>query len=98
MLRITTTADELASSLKLEGRLTSQWISELERCWRDTPRQTGRELLVDLRSVTYIDAAGKDLLFRMHLGGARFLAAGPMTQGIVDEVQAEAAANGSLHL
>jgi len=42
---------------------------------------------VDLTGVTFIDPSGKALLAEMHHQGVWFVAAGLMTQAIVDEIQ-----------
>ena len=33
MLRITVEEQDNATSLRLEGKLTGDWVGELERCW-----------------------------------------------------------------
>jgi anti-anti-sigma regulatory factor len=63
MLRITTHDDTGSTTLKLAGRLAGPWVTELERCWRAAGgAQRGRPLRLDLTEVTFIDAAGKQLL------------------------------------
>lgn len=74
-------------TLKVCGRLAEGWVQELERCWRTArSRQPDGAISVDLRSVTFIDQAGEALLRRMHDQGATFLAAGLLTQEVVNQV------------
>ncbi len=63
MLRITLQESESAAQVVLEGRLIGPWAEELKRVWVETaPRLGSRELSIDLRNVTYVDAAGKRVL------------------------------------
>ncbi|MGC9949008.1 MAG: TolC family protein [Bryobacteraceae bacterium] len=84
MLRITIQESAQASTFKLEGKLTGPWVRELEQAW--TSATPGHLLTVDLADVTFIDCAGKDLLARMHEGGATLIAHSPMNRSIVDEI------------
>ena len=93
MLRITVDEGDSAIHLKLEGRLTGAWVTELERCWR--PYSDGfprRRLVVDLSSTDFVDLAGKYLLALMHQRGATFTARTPIMKDLVAEI-AGAAAN-----
>lgn len=58
----------------LVGRLHGRYAEELEHAWI-TARSiiNGKELVVDLSSVTGVDRAGEDLLSRMRSSGARVL-------------------------
>jgi anti-anti-sigma regulatory factor len=89
MLRISnrTNADGL-TVVVLEGRLAGPWAEELARCWptlADT-RDAG-SISVELDAVTFIDAAGKAVLRRMHEDGAALRASGLMTRAIVQEIE-----------
>ena len=62
MLRITTHDDGNLVNLRLEGRLAGPWVAVLRDCWeRQLARPGGRGIRVDLRGVTFVDAAGKAL-------------------------------------
>ena len=76
MLKITTHADAGTTALKLEGKLTSPWMEELDRCWRQVTGSHQKPVLVDLTGVTFIDPGGKALLAQMWQQGAKFDAAG----------------------
>ena len=83
MLRITVTERPDGAAIVVEGRLAGPNVDELARCWDALPAPAG---VVDLDAVTFIDAAGKILLRRLHRAGARLLASGCMTRAIVDEI------------
>ena len=87
MLRITTDEDPWVVTFRLEGRLEGPWVELLAKCWRGTRvGSDGRRLCVDLDGVTFIDAAGKARLARMHEQGAEFIAHDLMTRAIVAEI------------
>jgi len=88
MLRITIEQEETMTTFELEGKLAGPWVAELERCWRMTTTPAGSSLRVHLRAVSFIDAAGKELLARMHRAGAELAAVGCMTKAIVAEITA----------
>ncbi len=80
-----------AITFKLEGKLTGQWVRELEQSWTaGTAAASGRAVVpavvIDLADVTFIDSAGKGLLARMHQSGAALRACSPLNQSIVDEI------------
>ena len=67
MLRITISElDGPNVRLVLEGRLAGPWADELDRVWGETaPQLRSRNLSIDLRDVTYIDAEGKRVLSKI---------------------------------
>jgi anti-anti-sigma regulatory factor len=87
MLRITVDDHGSAIHLKLEGRLTGAWVTELEHCWHSyssgVPR---RDLIVDLTSTDFVDLAGKYLLKLMYQRGATFTARTPIMKDLVTEI------------
>lgn len=87
MLRITLSTDPTGTTLCLEGRLVGLWVAELERTWR-AARVEGESgpLRVNLDSVTYIDATGKELLKRMHHEGAHLIASGCLIRAYLEEI------------
>ncbi len=60
----------------LKGKLMGEWVPHLEHAW-DTARSVlaGKELVVDLSSMTGADPGGMALLSRMQESGARLTAA-----------------------
>jgi len=87
MLRITVNEEGPATRFFVEGRLVGPWVVELRKCWEATGRTPHRDAIVDRTGVTFIDPSGKALLAEMHHQGVWFVAAGLMTQAIVDEIQ-----------
>ena len=88
VLRITTCINSGATRLVVEGRLAGACISELERCWRATASTESPEsILVDLSSVTFIDASGKQLLTQMHEQGSRLVASGLLARSLIEEIK-----------
>ena len=92
MLRITTRINSRTVRLIVEGRLAGACIGELERCWRATASTESTEsILVDLSSVTFIDASGKQLLMRMHEQGIRLVASGLLAKSLIEEIESSGA-------
>jgi len=88
MLKITTHVSDDASRITLEGRLAGPWIGELERCWRESEQSAaGRQLIVDLTGVTFVEQQGKALLSRMCQSGAELLATGCCMRSIVEDAR-----------
>jgi len=85
MLRITIQRAEDDVVMKLEGCLAGPWVDELEACWCQATTDGGR-VRVDLRSVCHVDAAGRELMTRMHRAGAAFMASGCVMPEVVREV------------
>lgn len=70
MLKVTVSDDSGSVVLKLEGRLVGPWVDEVEKAWRSVANSAkAQHLAVDLCDVTFVDAAGKELLSRMHQAG-----------------------------
>jgi len=89
MLKITTNRESEFTTFELEGKLAGPWVSELEKAWRAAESAaSAAKIRVRLRSVSYIDDAGKDLLVRMHREGVEMVAVGCMTRAIVAEIKA----------
>jgi anti-anti-sigma regulatory factor len=87
MLRITVHDDSGALTFRVEGRLVGQLLHALWDCWRTTlADREGPTIRVDLRAVTFIDAAGKECLATMYEQGAELIAAGCETRDIVAEI------------
>lgn len=80
--------------LKLEGRLTGPWVTELDLLWERTwPARADRKLALDLRATTYADAGGIRSLSAIYAQtGAEILTGTPWTQYLAEEIQRNAAA------
>jgi anti-anti-sigma regulatory factor len=87
MVRITIHDGEKLVTLKIEGRVADPLTSEVNRSWQElAPSLGSRKLSVDLRGVTFMDAAGRHLLAEIHAKtGAEFLADTPMTKYFAEE-------------
>ena len=88
MLKITTQTDSTGAILELEGKLAGSWVQELETCWQKMLTADQRVKVV-LKAVTFIDAAGRELLVRMHAGGAELAGEGCMTKAIIAKIYQE---------
>ena len=87
MLRITTSIRPDGTTVALEGRLAGPWVDELRASWRSlATTRDARSIRVDLDAATFIDAAGKALLWAMHEQGAVLAASGCMTRAILEEI------------
>jgi ABC-type transporter Mla MlaB component len=87
MLRITIHDAPRTMTFRLEGRLASPWVRELEECWRGVlAGQLKHVLRVDLTEVTSIDAAGRACLEALHRQGAEFIAANCLMKALVAEI------------
>src|SRR5579872_5416310 len=89
MLKVTKNQADSAETWELEGKLSGDWVKELERCWKERPSQAGVSLQVHLKTVSYIDAAGRQLLVAMHGSGVEIVGCGCMTRAVVDEITRE---------
>jgi ABC-type transporter Mla MlaB component len=88
MLRISTREDIETMIFRLEGELSGDWVMELKNCWRAAAvLEPPKYVRVDLTEVTFIDAAGKDLLALMYRHGAEFVARDVLTKGVVEEIE-----------
>lgn len=88
MLRITVHEDATLCRLELAGRLRGPWVAETENVWRSAPC-SGKEIEIDMREVTAVDGAGRELLSTMHQAGARLVAKGVEMTALVDEISAK---------
>jgi len=88
MLRITVRNEIEITRFVVEGKLAGACVCELERCWQATKSDESQgAILVDLSSVTFIDASGKELLSRMHEKGIRFVATSLMPRCFIEEIE-----------
>lgn len=87
MLRITIADEAQAVRIKLEGKLTGPWVTELERCWCTVaPLVRQRQVVIDLTELDFVDSAGKCLLALLHTRGGRFLATTLTMRELVEEI------------
>src|ERR1700681_2040501 len=86
MLRITIKTSDSSQIWELEGRLSGEWVCELNRLWKDRSPQAGLSAEVHLKAVSYIDPAGKELLAEMRQQGADIKGCGCMVGAFVEEI------------
>ncbi len=73
MFKISIMEERGERRLKLEGRLVPPWTAEVENAWKTAgDHLQGRQLVVDLRNVTFISADGESTLFKLMREGAKF--------------------------
>ena len=89
MLRVTVKKENSVQIFELEGKLSGDLVKELERCWRGNIPEPGITIQVNLKAVSYIDAAGKQLLAAMHEDGVEIKGCGCMTRAVVEEIVRE---------
>ena len=91
MMRITQQRDGETIALKIEGCLTGEWADEMERCWNEVKNDAQlRVIRIDLTGVTFIDAAGRELLARMFASGVIAAAVNVMTRTVVEKLTGNA--------
>ena len=85
MLRITVHEGSTCSRLELAGRLEGPWVTETEHAWRVSLRPR-RKIEIDLRQLTGIDDAGRDLLAAIQRAGACLIVEGVWMTALLDEL------------
>ena len=86
MLRITIDNDDRFCRLKLAGKLGGPWVPELEKAWRSALCSRAKQIEIDMKEVTAIDDAGRELLVSMHQAGARLVAQGVKMMALIEEI------------
>ena len=90
MLRISVLSEPGISRIKLEGKLSQEWVDEAENTWSLLRKSTeGDAILVDLFAVSFVDAAGHGLLAAMHNAGAELVGAGLLISTLIAEIKAQ---------
>ena len=85
MLRITVHQDGGRYRLELAGKLGGPWVAETENVWRSAPC-SGKEIELDMREVTGVDDAGRELLIAMHAAGSLFVVQGVAMTALIEEI------------
>jgi anti-anti-sigma regulatory factor len=87
-LRISTEQNDAQIVIRLEGRLTGPWATELVRVWTEKASELGqRKAAVDLCNVTYVDEQGKSVLRDIYdQSHAELIASTPWTRYLAEEV------------
>ena len=91
MMRITRQQDGETITLKIEGCLAGEWVNEMKLCWDEVKTDARQRVIrIDLTDVTFIDAAGRELLAQMFASGAVAGAANVMTKAVVEQLTSNA--------
>ena len=85
MLRITIHEDDKVCKLELAGRLEGPWVAETENAWRAS-LGADRKIEMDLRQLTGIDDAGRDLLATIQRAGICLIVEGVWMTTLLDEL------------
>ena len=87
-LRISINPSEQGTVIKLEGRVAGPWVGELSRTFKEqAPLLDRRKLILDLRDITFSDAAGTQVLKDIYTqSGAELVAGNPWTQFLAEQI------------
>jgi uncharacterized protein YqfA (UPF0365 family) len=88
MLRIAIHEENQGCRVILAGRLEGPWVAETENAWLALQRPD-RKIEVDLRQLTGIDDAGRDLLAAILLSGAYLIAEGVWMTALIRELTSQ---------
>ncbi len=86
MLRVTIKTDGRSEIWELEGKLSGEWVGELERLWRTRSSRSGVTTEIHLKAVSYIDPAGKQVLTEMRAQGAEIKGCGCMIRAVIEKI------------
>ncbi|MGD0797436.1 MAG: STAS domain-containing protein [Acidobacteriaceae bacterium] len=92
-LRITIQQNADTASIRLEGRITGPWATELRNAWETWAPSLGRrKLSLDLRNTTYADSLGIRVLREIYSQtDAELGTSSPWTQYLADEITRKSA-------
>ena len=88
MLRITIHEDDKACRLELAGKLEGPWVAETEKAWRASLRPD-QKIEIDLRQLTSVDNAGRDLLAAFHRSGACLIVEGVWMTALLGDLTSQ---------
>ena len=87
MFKISIVDTRTQRKLVVEGKLSEPWVAELRTTWREASRELdGRNVLIDLSSLTVISRQGQDAIFDLMKQGAKFSCAGILTRHVLKEL------------
>jgi anti-anti-sigma regulatory factor len=88
MLRISVLNELGITRMKLEGKLSNEWVVEARKAWAALSQMNGtKEILVDLLDVSFVDDAGHQLLAEMRHADAELIGSGPLISVLIDEIE-----------
>jgi outer membrane protein len=87
MMKATIERSGAETVVLVEGRIAGPWANELEQFWNELRASEGsRTITIELKDVTFIDEAGKNLLRRMAGEGATIRGGGCFIAAIVNSI------------
>ncbi len=91
VLRISMNDQKPMATLTVEGKLVGPWATELGKTWHKLCAPLGhRQLRLDLRGVTFVDASGTRILKEIvKATGAEIFADSPLTKEFANRVRQE---------
>jgi hypothetical protein len=94
MLKISIRDTPSQRRLLVEGKLIAPWAAELRTVWgAATADPHGRQLIIDLRSVTEFSEDGEAVLLQLMKAGARFRCSGVFTKHVMKRLADETRGN-----
>jgi hypothetical protein len=93
MLRITIHENGKTCRLELAGKFEGPWVDETEKAWRASLR-TAQKIEIDLRQVTTVDNAGRELLRAFHRSGARLIVEGVWMTALIGDLTSQPCESG----
>ena len=96
MLRITIHEDGTECRLELAGRLEGPWVAETEKAWRASLRPD-QKIEIDLRQLTSVDNAGRDLLKAFYRSGACLIVEGVWMTALIGDLTSQPCEGGVVH-
>jgi anti-anti-sigma regulatory factor len=90
MLKITNSATVHEERWILCGQLAGPWVPELRSNWNEVRGWSrGRQYVIDLSDVTFIDDRGEGLLRELRDEGAEFVARGVDTKHLLENLNSK---------
>src|SRR5438270_852152 len=87
VLRITVESAATEVRFTLEGKLAGAWVRELQKTWQEVAAVSAAEtVVIDLKEVTFVDNAGRELLCQLYVSGATLKPYGCMMRCLVDDI------------
>ena len=94
MLKISIRDTASQRRILVEGKPIAPWAAELRSVWRPaTADLHGRQLIIDLRSLTEFSGDGEAVLLQLMKAGARFRCSGVSTKHVMKRLVDETREN-----
>jgi anti-anti-sigma regulatory factor len=85
MLRITINDSETEQKWTLQGSLSGPWVALLQFNWRSKRNsRQGKNCVIDLADLTFVDRCGEKVLRTMKKEGARFIGCRVYTKSVLE--------------